>query len=191
MDKVEKEDVSIVILAGGAGRRMKGQDKGLIRYKNKTLVEHVIDQIQVQSGNIFINANRHIEQYAELGYPVIPDGLSGYQGPLAGMLAAMSFVKTRYIMTLPCDAPRVVDNYLEKMLEGLQQGPIAVATDGERMQPVYALIPVSKKDSLSDYLQSGERKTGLWLRLQQASLVEFSTGSGFFTNLNSLDDLES
>ncbi|MCK5662343.1 MAG: molybdenum cofactor guanylyltransferase, partial [Thiotrichaceae bacterium] len=147
MNQLQIEDITVVILAGGKGRRMGGQDKGLVNYKNHSLVQHVIDAISLQTSQIVINANRNVDEYATFGYPVIEDTLTDFQGPLAGFVATMSSVTTDYILTLPCDGPVITENYVTKMLQGLNQtqAELAIASDGSRMQPVYALIPVNLK----------------------------------------------
>ena len=40
--------VTGVILAGGQGRRMGGQDKGLIPYRERPLIEHIISLLKPQ-----------------------------------------------------------------------------------------------------------------------------------------------
>ncbi|MBT4859733.1 MAG: NTP transferase domain-containing protein, partial [Gammaproteobacteria bacterium] len=70
MNQLQIEDITVVILAGGKGRRMGGQDKGLVNYKNSSLVKHVIDAISQQSDKIIINANRNLDEYSAFGYPV-------------------------------------------------------------------------------------------------------------------------
>ena len=107
MTSVTAEDITVVILAGGMGRRMGGQDKGLVEFQGKSLIRHVVDAIRLQSSQILINANRNIEQYRAMGYPVVEDSLSGFQGPLAGFLAALQTISTSYLLTLPCDGPFV------------------------------------------------------------------------------------
>jgi len=191
MNPVSKKNVTVIILAGGKGRRMGGQDKGLIAFKNDSLIKHIIDAISQQADNILINANRNIEKYAKYGYPVVEDSLSDFQGPLAGFMAAMSVAKTEYILTLPCDGPIIVENYLEKMIRGLNNAgrEIAVASDGQRMQPVYALIPVNLQSSLHKFLSEGERKIDKWYQQHETSLVEFNPESGLFTNMNTLEDI--
>lgn len=192
MNEVTVEDITVVILAGGKGRRMGGQDKGLISYKNVALIKHVIDSISQQTSKILINANRNQQQYARFGFPVIEDTLSDYQGPLAGFLAAMSAAETRYILTLPCDGPIIVNNYLSSMLQSMNSDnkELAIASDGDRMQPVYALIPVALKTSLNQFLAEGERKIDRWYQRHSYSLVEFSEESGLFTNMNTPEDLK-
>lgn len=192
MNEVTVEDITVVILAGGKGRRMGGQDKGLISYKNVALIKHVIDSISQQTSKILINANRNQQQYARFGFPVIEDTLSDYQGPLAGFFAAMSAAETRYILTLPCDGPIIVNNYLSSMLQSMNSDnkELAIASDGDRMQPVYALIPVALKTSLNQFLAEGERKIDRWYQRHSYSLVEFSEESGLFTNMNTPEDLK-
>ena len=52
---------SCIILAGGEGKRAGGSDKGLLLYKEKPLIEHVINTIKFQVDDIVISANRNID----------------------------------------------------------------------------------------------------------------------------------
>ena len=63
-------DVTAVILAGGRGSRLGGQDKGLLDWNGKPLVETLIDQLQKQRLDIVINANRNQDRYCAYGYDV-------------------------------------------------------------------------------------------------------------------------
>lgn len=193
MMPVTPDDITVVILAGGKGRRMGGKDKGLVTFKSSELIRHVIDAISQQTGKIIINANRNLDQYRSFGYPVVEDTLSGFQGPLSGFLAAMSFVDTRYILTLPCDGPVVTDDYLTSMLQVLNDSgsDLVVASDGHRMQPVYALIPVSLQQDLEQFLQAGERKIDLWYARHRVTQAVFPAALGFFTNINTPEELSS
>ena len=42
---ISKKDITAVILAGGRGRRLGGQDKGLIEVDGKVLVAILIDRL--------------------------------------------------------------------------------------------------------------------------------------------------
>ncbi|MEO6146833.1 MAG: NTP transferase domain-containing protein, partial [Sulfuriferula sp.] len=63
--------VSAIILAGGAGRRMGGQDKGWVKLYGLPLVAHVLAHIQPQVDEILISANRNLDDYRALGYVVV------------------------------------------------------------------------------------------------------------------------
>ena len=190
---LSSSDITAVILAGGQGRRMGGQDKGLLEFKGATLVEILIDKLERQSVDILINANRNRERYLEYGYPVIGDQLEDYQGPLAGFASAMSRVDTDYILTLPCDSPFLVDDYVARFVEGFEnsESPVVVADDGERLQPVHALIRVDLQSSLHRFLDSGERKIDRWYALHDFARADFSDCADMFRNINTPSDQQS
>ena len=195
MKKITVDDVTVVILAGGKGRRMGGQDKGLVGYRGRPLIAHVLDNIRRQASHIVINANRNLEAYRQFGYPVIADTLDDFQGPLAGFLAAMSAAKTDYILTLPCDGPLLAPDYLQRMIDACNAElacgkpcDIAVATDGEYQQPVYALIKTALQPDLTEFLQADERKILRWFQRHPHCKVEFADDS-MFTNINTREEL--
>lgn len=170
---------------------MTGQDKGLLRLCGRPLVAWVIEAIAPQVGRVMINANRNQAAYAFYGMPVVSDEMAGFQGPLAGIMSLMSAVDTPWIVTVPCDNPFPPSDLVERLGSALteQGAEIAVATDGKRLQPVYALIPAALARDLRAFLASGERKLGRWYRQYRMALADFSHQVGCFTNINCADDL--
>ena len=191
MNSPEKNNITAVVLAGGRGRRLGGQDKGLMELDGKPLIEHILGLVTPQVSAVIINANRNQQVYANLGHPVISDNMSDYQGPLAGFAAALAASKTDYIMTLPCDGPYVPADLVSRLSAALKDNhaELAVAYDGQRMQPVYALIPRSLLGSLQDFLDAGDRKIDLWYARHNTALADFSDVIDTFVNINTEDDL--
>ena len=195
---IDKKNITAVILAGGKGRRLEGQDKGLVIYKNKPLIQHVIERIQPQVADIVINANRNQETYADYGYTIISDEMNDFQGPLAGFATAMKTVNTDYIVTLPCDGPSLPLDLVSRMIATLNtlndtfndvSNCIAVAHDGEWLQPVHALIPIALIDSLETFLAKGDRKIDLWYAQHELVKVDFSDQADAFFNINKKEQL--
>lgn len=186
---LNKHNVTAVILAGGKGRRMDGKDKGLVELANRPLIEYVIDAIKPQVETIMLNANRNQEQYSQYGYPVISDALLDYQGPLAGFISALKSSTTSHIVTLPCDGPFLPKDLVERLVLALadSEAEIAVAHDGDRMQPVYSLIPTTLINSLSSFLDTGERKIDLWYKQHRVALADFSDCPEKFRNINTAE----
>ena len=186
---LNKHNVTAVILAGGKGRRMDGKDKGLVELANRPLIEYVIDAIKPQVESIILNANRNQEQYSRYGYPVVSDALADYQGPLAGFICAMQSSTTSHIVTLPCDGPFLPADLVDRLISSLadNNAEIAVAHDGDRMQPVYSLIPVTLSNSLNSFLDSGERKIDLWYSQHRVALADFSDCPETFRNINTAE----
>ncbi len=169
---------------------MGGADKGLLDFGGKPLVAVLIEALARQSVAIAINANRNLDRYLEFGVPVIPDRLGDYQGPLAGMAAAMAAVDTPYILTLPCDGPLLADDYVARFAECQAQSGagIVVADDGDRLQPVHALVATALLPDLEEFLAAGERKIDRWYALHDFARVDFSAERNMFRNINSPED---
>ena len=97
---IDLDDITAVILAGGKGRRMGGQDKGLIEFDAKPLAAILVERLDQQGVRIVINANRNHDRYQQFGHPVITDTLEDYQGPLAGFASAMAATSCPGVLTI-------------------------------------------------------------------------------------------
>jgi len=185
-------DVTALILAGGAGRRMGGVDKGLMRLDGRPLVQHVIDAIAPQVAGIVISANRNLDRYRRMGYPVIEDRLSDYPGPLAGIAGGLEQAETRYLVALPCDTPRPPSDLVERLRGALieNHARLAVAHDGGRLQPLHFVCETALHASVSRALDAGERKVADWVAAQGPVVVDFSDRRACFANINRPGDLE-
>ena len=110
-DRIKKEDITGLVLAGGKGSRMGGVDKGLVAFEDMPLVEHVIGILKPQCRTLVVSANRNEDVYAKYGYPVVTDDDKNFSGPLAGIAAALEIVKTPYMVVAPCDSPFLPSDY--------------------------------------------------------------------------------
>jgi len=171
---------------------MGGRDKGLLPLAGRTLVAHVIDRLRPQVATILVNANRHVDDYARYGYPVVPDPVGGHLGPLAGLASGMYHAATPWVASAPCDCPFLPRDLVSRLGTARQgQGSeIAVAHDGRRLQPVFALVPSGLLESLLAFLDEGNRKAELWYGRHKTAVADFSDIPEAFVNLNSPRDLE-
>ena len=182
--------VSGVVLAGGQARRMQQQDKGLVLFNGRPLVSYALAALQPLVTEVLISANRNQDSYSRFGYPVLADNRPGYDGPLAGILAAMQSARNPYLLVTPCDSPLINSVHLERLLLNLQTGvDLVTAFDGERLHPVFMALRRHLQPSLANYLDSGERKLQVWLQQQNWAPVDFSDVPGIFANINTLTEL--
>ncbi len=174
------------MLAGGLARRMGGQDKGLVCINNKPMASWVVDALVASVHSLVINANRNLDRYQLLGVPVVADTLSGHLGPLAGLSAALGSMNTDYVFMCPCDSPFITPNLLDHMGYALldANSDIAVAHDGLRMQPVFAVVSRRCTQSLNEFLESGERKIDRWYGSQNMIEVPSAEFAACFQNIN-------
>jgi len=190
-DEVSTE-VTGLILAGGMARRMSGRDKGLIPFHGVAIARRIALQLDSQCGSICINANRNSTEYEKFGFAVFPDQLPDYQGPLSGMLTGLNHIATPWMITTPCDGPFVAADYVSRMKNAVNSSGhcIAVASCENRLQPVYAMINRSLKQSLELFLESGERKIDKWYQQHDYSVVDFSDSPEMFENINTPEQLQ-
>ncbi|MDX1434387.1 MAG: molybdenum cofactor guanylyltransferase MobA [Gammaproteobacteria bacterium] len=180
-----------VVLAGGRARRMGGEDKGLVLVDGEAMVVHALKGLGAQVGALIVNANRNRERYAELaGCEVVADADASFAGPLAGMASAMRKAATRYVLTVPCDSPLLAADLAARLYAALDAGQaeIAVAHDGARMQPVFALLERALLESIEDYLGAGGRKIDTWYAQRRVALADFGDHPDMFLNINTPED---
>lgn len=186
-------DITGVILAGGRAKRMQGQDKGLLKVNGQAMIELTLERLSPQVNTLIINANRNVEQYKKFNHPVISDDNStDFHGPLAGMLSALKISTTQYILSTPCDSPFIPADLSIRLLSALidADADISVVHDGNRMQPVFALIKKELRDSLQKFLDNGDRKIDLWYQQHHTVLADFSDHNDISLNINTPVELQ-
>ncbi|BAO28016.1 molybdenum cofactor guanylyltransferase MobA [Sulfuritalea hydrogenivorans] len=186
-----QRDITGVILAGGQGRRMGGVDKGLQLLDGRPLVQWVLERLAPQVGTVLISANQNLERYAEFGCPVLPDRVSGFAGPLAGLHAALGAAATPLLMTAPCDSPFLPADLVQRLRLALdaENAELAVPRTGDRAHRAFSLVRCDAGPKLDAFLEAGERKVGLWHASLKIAEVAFDDEAEAFGNINTPDEL--
>jgi molybdopterin-guanine dinucleotide biosynthesis protein A len=197
-------EITGLILAGGRGSRMGGVDKGLQNFNGIPMALHTLMRLQMQVGQVIINANRNLAAYESFGAPVWPDVLDDYAGPLAGFLTGLERCETSFLLTVPCDSPRFPLDLARRLAEALErdQAEIAMAAapeqdkDGHtkvRTQPVFCLLRVELLESLTEFTHQGGRKIDAWTAKHKTVVVPFDQPGDdplAFSNANTLAELQ-
>ena len=189
---MDRADLTGLILAGGAGRRMGGVDKGLVELRGRPLAAWTADRLRPQVGRLWISANRNAKRYACLAERVIADRLDGYQGPLAGIAAALAMIETPWLLTTPCDTPLLPADLGTRLAAALATDPgadLAVAAAPDRQHPLHALLPARLAPRLDGYLAADRRSVRGWLAGLNVAVAVFDDGERAFANLNRPEEL--
>ena len=191
---INQKEISGLILAGGRGTRMGGIDKGLQMHLGLPLAQHALERLSPQVGALMLNANRNLSTYQAMGVPVWQDEMPDFPGPLAGMLAGLMHCDTPYLVTVPCDSPNFPTDLVARLAQGLVDASADLATAytreaGElRAQPVFCLMRIALRNNLRAFIESGERKTGLFAARHRGTKVVFDDAPAF-ANANTLGEL--
>ena len=190
-----------VILAGGRATRMGGGDKGLLDLDGKPILTHVIDRLAPHVAGMALNANGDAARFADTGLPVLPDSISEFPGPLAGVLAGLDWAAEQgaeSIVTAAADTPFFPRDLVARLTEeadGMAHPLVLAASrDPESgklwRQPTFGLWPVSLRDDLRTALKEGLRKVVMWTDQHDGRLAEFPvTDIDPFFNVNTPEDL--
>lgn len=186
--------VVAVVLAGGDGRRMGGS-KPLRRLGATTLVANALKLARNYCPTVAV-AVRSADQVADSIDADLVTDLPGLEGPLAGLAAGLAFARrrgARYVLTLPCDAPRLPADLRARLEAALSdEGParVAVAISDGRLHPTCALWRADTLPDLRAYALAGGRSlTGLAGALCMTT-VEWEAGDADpFANANTPEEL--
>ncbi|MDB5804434.1 MAG: molybdenum cofactor guanylyltransferase [Betaproteobacteria bacterium] len=191
MTPAQKESITGLILAGGRSSRMGGNDKALMQFRTKRMIDHVFERLAPQVGGVVINVNQNHEQYKSFGVRVVSDAIGTYAGPLAGLHAGLSVSRRPYLVSVPCDSPFFPEDMVERMFDTLQNSAaqIAVVMTGDQPHPVFALARRSVLEHLTEFLKGGGRKIDEWYDTLKVVHVEFEDEAQF-GNINTPEELE-
>ena len=201
---IEPQDITGLILAGGRGSRMGGVDKGLQNFNGIPLALHTFMRLGPQVESVMVNANRNLSAYESFGASVWPDASADFAGPLAGFLVGLERAETPYVLTVPCDTPRLPLDLAERLAEALirEDADIAMAAapetdaDGQthiRTQPVFCLMKIELSESLVKFTHAGGRKIDAWTAQHKTVVVPFDAPNDdplAFANVNTLTELQ-
>ncbi len=191
------ERIAGVILAGGKATRMGGGDKGMREIGGRRLIDHVIERLTPQVSTIVLNANGDPSRFGEFGFPVLPDSLPDYPGPLAGVLAALDWAAengVNHVVSVAADTPFFPLDLVEALKKAAGPEGLALAANPDetsrvQRQPTFGLWPVALRRDLRAALEGGLRKIVLWTDQHQAGQAVFSADYDPFFNVNTPEDL--
>ncbi len=189
MSKPGKNNLSFLVLCGGQGRRMGYVNKPLLKWRDRALVDHVLDSVPKDWPKL-ISANKDLESYATKG-TVVTDAAIGAQttGPLVGILAGLLHCRTPWLLVSPGDSPKLPGHWWQHMCDCVAETsrPV-VAYDGMRQQHLHLLLHTDVTEGLRQYLSNGGFAVHQWLAENRAVRAVFDNPEAF-ANFNRLEDL--
>ena len=183
---MRSKPVTGVVLAGGRGRRMNGEDKGLIPLGREPLIARVLASLQAQVDAVMVVANRNQDDYRAYCPRVLADAVGAFDGPLAGILTALRGADSPWLAVVPCDVPGCPADMVERLLVAAETAgaPGAVVAVGEQIQPLFALLSRTLLGDLEQAWAEGVRSPRRWYHRVGLARLYYPEGCDDFLNLN-------
>ncbi|MEG0249187.1 MAG: molybdenum cofactor guanylyltransferase MobA [Pseudomonas sp.] len=176
---------SILLLAGGRGQRMGGQDKGLLPWQGKPLIAHVQAVVRPLTDDLIISCNRNQKRYQPYADQLVSDAEADFPGPLAGVLAGLSVARHPWMLVLACDAPLIDrDLIVDLMAHTNADNQPAMVRQAGYWQPMFSLIPCALRGDLEQAWQQGERGLQRALRAYPIRALECAEDDVRLSNFN-------
>lgn len=187
--------LTVVIQAGGESRRM-GQDKALMPFLRRPLIERIVERLQPIADELLVTTNRP-QAYSFLGLRLIADLAPG-RGALGGLYTALASASHEFVAVIACDMPFASAGLLAYGRDCLHRGGEDVAIPGtgqgwyEPLHAVYrrqtCLAPVRAA------VEAGEWKVISWFSQVRVRVLTPEEVSRFdplglaFQNLNTPEE---
>ena len=141
-------EISAVLLAGGASRRM-GRDKALVPFEGWPLWERQVALLRTLGPReVFVSGPRREEFPADLRC-VADDSVTARRGPLAGVAAALREARAPLVLVVAVDLPGLSQEFLRAGLARCSAGVGAVPflrEDGRVLpEPLAAVYPLAAR----------------------------------------------
>lgn len=181
------EDCSILVLAGGKGQRMGGQDKGLVEWHRKPLIAWLYEITRPLTDDLLISCNRNRGRYAEFADALVADAEADFLGPLAGIRAGLAVARHPFMLILPCDAPLITESLLRQLHSAAKEAPIApvMVRRGSQWEPLFCVIPTMLAPAIEAAWNRGERSNWKALTALHARALDLDIDDPRLANLNS------
>jgi molybdopterin-guanine dinucleotide biosynthesis protein A len=191
MENKEKKYCNGYILAGGKSSRM-GEDKGLILFNRKPVVQYVIDALAPVVDEVVIVSNN--QAYEVFGLKVIADEIKDV-GPAGGIGAALQNSTSEKNFIVGCDMPFVTREAIETVIKQSYGYQITLPLNADQLEPLFGVYTTDCKDEWLRLVREGIVK--LHELVTHFNLKKLKTDNNglfaekLFMNINTRQELES
>ncbi len=181
MKKIRQSDC--VIIAGGKSSRM-GSPKGLLEYKGRTFIDHIIYNTAVFDRQ-YISAND--DMYNKFGLRLIEDKVRD-AGPMGAVFSALETCESEYVFFIPCDMPFITEETVVYLFSKMDSNADAVIYTAENR--VFPTVGIYKKSALPQVITQIESGNYRMMELLDRIKTQYVSAPlpRQFKNINTPDD---
>jgi molybdenum cofactor guanylyltransferase len=184
------EEITGFVLAGGKSSRM-GEDKSMMIWKGKRLIEYAIETLRPICSNVIISSNT--DQYQFTGCEVWPDELP-VQASMIGIWSCLKRSQTELNIFLSCDMPLVPASLFEYLLSNSGTYDVIVPTDSmNQIEPLCGIYRHNLIQSFERAINEKDYSLHKFIKNSNHRLLSISSDLSFFhrdmfLNINTKED---
>lgn len=180
--------INAYILCGGKSSRMK-TEKGLVRYKGKTFVEHIIAALSpFASETRLVTANK---DYEHLGYECIKD-IYPEKGPLGGIFTALSHTTSASNFIMSCDIPCINQELIKTLIQEHYENAFEISylADNSHDFPLVGIYEKRLSEKLKTSLLQNQLRVRSFVQDQKAQKITVDSEEAHaLKNINTPEEL--
>jgi molybdopterin-guanine dinucleotide biosynthesis protein A len=184
-----RSDITGILLAGGKSSRM-GQEKGLVEFRGKPLIQYGLELLSSFTDQIIIGSAN--PDYLQFGRKLVPDRVTG-KGPAAGLAALLKSTATPWSIVLACDLPFLEKELIEELLLSAHNAQALVPIHGGIIEPLAALYRRDLAPTFEEAVAKGNLALHKILLSCSTNYLDvdplIEKYPNLFVNLNSMDQM--
>ncbi len=187
-------DIAAILLAGGASRRMGGENKAFIKINGKTIIQREIEILEPLFDRIIIITN-NFDHYSCLGKPMVADIKPGH-GSLGGIFTGLNCCSTEYGFIFACDMPFLNQEVISYICKRSWGHDITIPRIGGYLEPLHAVYSTRCIPFIEKLMQRGHLKIKKFfnkvdmLEIEEQELATIDPCLQFHINVNTPADLD-
>jgi molybdenum cofactor guanylyltransferase len=180
-------EASLLVLAGGSGRRM-GRQKAWLEVGDTILLRHVVDNLAPAFSEVLVSFAEPEQLEQPVPYRIVFDRKFA-AGPLAGLEAGLLAARNEIVFAVACDMPYVTQEVANIAIAAARRCDAALPLIGGRPEPVCGAYRRSALPFITGALNTGRLKAADIARDLDVTWLE-GLDPRLFRSLNTPEDLE-
>ena len=185
----EEKNITAIILAGGKSSRMK-EEKGLVCFNSKKLIEYVIESAKKFTPHIIIIASN--PAYKQFGFSCLEDELKE-KGPLGGIITGLIHSSTPKNLMLGCDMPFLSETLLSAIIQNIGDEDVLLTEHQGKAEPLCSVYDRNCITHIRLQIEQNQLKITDALERLKTRTISFDNEVWFkgneFTNINSFEEM--
>ena len=182
---IDGVDATLLVLAGGQGRRM-GRAKAWLEVGDTTLVQWMIKRFAPDFSEVLVSFATPEQIEVLLPHRLVFDRKPD-SGPLAGIEAGLSVASHETVFAIACDMPRVTPGIANRLVLKAGAHDAAIPRVGGRPEPVVGAYRRSALPAITAALNAGALKAADALASLDVAWLD-DLDPDLFSNLNTPED---